>query len=60
MLISQLGSVVAGVHGPVEAKERDQDPTKITVSGTVRKIEIQRNLLYKILRHKMIFERRAF
>lgn len=32
MLISQLGSVVAGVHGPVEAKERDQDPTKISVS----------------------------
>ena len=28
MLICHHGSVVVGVHGPVEAKERDQDPNK--------------------------------
>ncbi|CBY20841.1 unnamed protein product [Oikopleura dioica] len=32
MLVSELGTVVCGVNGPVEAKEREQDPTRVTVN----------------------------
>ena len=35
MLISRHGSVVSGVNGPVEAKERDQDPSGQIVQVTL-------------------------